>query len=122
MESSFQYRLTLKAKADLDHIASYIAVNLSNPQAASKFIDHLYNAIEDVCSFPESGTIIDNIHKFFGNRVIDDPYISNEKVRMKIIDNYNMYYFPHLEQKTIYVLRILYNKRNISDMLLQLDF
>lgn len=110
MESSFQYRLTLKAKADLDHIASYIAVNLSNPQAVSKFIDHLYNAIEDVCSFPENGTII------------DDTYISNEKVKMKIIDHYNMYYFPHLEQKTIYVLRILYNKRNISDMLLQLDF
>lgn len=110
MESSFQYRLTLKAKADLDHIASYIAVSLSNPQAISKFIDHLYNAIEDVCSFPENGTII------------DDTYISNEKVKMKIIDHYNMYYFPHLEQKTIYVLRILYIKRNISDMLLQLDF
>lgn len=41
---------------------------------------------------------------------------------MKIIDNYNMYYFTNLEQKTIYVLRILYNKRNISNMLLQLDF
>ena len=40
---------------------------------------------------------------------------------MKIIDHYNMYYFPHLEQKNNYVLRILYNKRNISDMLL-LDF
>lgn len=110
MESSFQYRLTLKAKTDLDHIASYIAVNLSTPQVASKFIDHLYNAIENVCSFPENGTII------------DDTYISNEKVRMKIIDHYNMYYFSHLEPKTIYVLRILYNKRNISDMLLQLDF
>lgn len=109
MESSFQYRLTWKAKTDLDHIASYIAINLSTPQVASKFIDHLYNAIEDVCSFPESGTII------------DDPYISNEKVKMKIIDHYNMYYFPHLEQKNNYVLRILYNKRNISDMLL-LDF
>lgn len=108
MESSFQYRLTWKSKADLNHIASYIVINLSNPQAASKFVDHLYNAIEDVCSFPESEAII------------DDPYISNEKVKMKIIDHYNMYYFPHLEQKTIYVL--LYNKRNISDMLLQLDF
>ena len=48
----------------------------SNPQAASKFVDHLYNTIEDVCSFPENGTII------------DDTYISNEKVRMKI-DQYN---------------------------------
>lgn len=76
MESSFQYRLTWKAKADLDHIASFIAINLSNPQAASKIEDHLYNTIEDVCSFPENGTII------------DDTYISNEKVRMKI-DQYN---------------------------------
>ena len=35
MESKYQYRLSQKAEADLDGIVSYIAVELSNPQAAS---------------------------------------------------------------------------------------
>ena len=54
MESNFQYQLSLKAKADLEHIVSYIAINLSNPKAASKFIDKLNNTIDVICSFPES--------------------------------------------------------------------
>lgn len=41
MESKYQYRLSQKAEADLDGIVSYIAVELSNPQAASDFVDKL---------------------------------------------------------------------------------
>ena len=110
MESNFQYQLSLKAKADLEHIVSYIAINLSNPKAASKFIDKLNNTIDVIYSFPESEIAIDN------------TFITKENVRMKTIDHYNLYYLPYLEEKMIYVLRILYNKRNISEILLQLEF
>lgn len=36
-----QYLFTDRASLDLDEIANYISVELSNPQAASVFIEHL---------------------------------------------------------------------------------
>ena len=52
MESKYQYRLSQKAEADLDGIVSYIAVELSNPQAASDFVDKLGKVIDEIRSFP----------------------------------------------------------------------
>ena len=50
MESKYQYRLSQKAEADLDGIVSYIAVELSNPQAASDFVDKLGKVIDEIRS------------------------------------------------------------------------
>ena len=51
MESKYQYRLSQKAEADLDGIVSYIAVELSNPQAASDFVDKLGKVIDEYVLF-----------------------------------------------------------------------
>ena len=48
MESKYQYRLSQKAEADLDGIVSYIAVELSNPQAASDFVDKLEEILREL--------------------------------------------------------------------------
>ena len=45
MASKFGYRLTKRAESDLDGIVSYIAVELSTPQAASDFVDKLKDNI-----------------------------------------------------------------------------
>ena len=49
MESKYQYRLSQKAEADLDGIVSYIAVELSNPQAASDFVDTFFSGEWFLC-------------------------------------------------------------------------
>ena len=41
MESKYSYLLTQKAEADLDGIVSYLSLELSNPKAASDFMDKL---------------------------------------------------------------------------------
>ena len=60
MASDFACQLTEKAEADLEEIVSYIAVQLENPQAAAGFLNTLQNAIQEACSFPESGTLVVN--------------------------------------------------------------
>lgn len=109
MESKFRYRLSQKAAADLDDIVSYIAVELSNPQAASTFVDKLQRAIDEARSFPESGSPVNN------------EYLSNTDVRKKPVGNYIMYYLPISEEKMIYVVRIVYGKRNIDELLRQFN-
>ncbi len=97
MESKWGYHLTQKAVADLDDIVGYIAVELSNPTAASDFLDKLQETIEESRSFP------------------------NTEVRKKLIGNYIMYYLPNFTQKVIFVLRIVYSRRNMDEILRQLN-
>ena len=109
MESKYQYRLSQKAEADLDGIVSYIAVELSNPQAASDFVDKLGKVIDEIRSFPESGSYVNN------------EFLSDTDIRKKLISSYIMYYLPVKEEKMIYVVRIVYGKRNMEEILRELD-
>lgn len=109
MGSKFQFRLTEKANADLDDTICYIAVELANPKAASDFMDKLGAAIDEACLLPESGSPVVN------------DLLGGWEVRKKIIGNYIMYYWPDLTEKIIYVLRIVYEGRNMDDILRQMD-
>lgn len=109
MASKFRYRLTQKAEFDLDEIVSYIAVELSNPPAASDFVNKLQENIEEARNFPESGSLIYN------------DFLQAENVRKKLVGNCIMYYFPDTGEKIIYILRIVYSKRNMDEILKKLD-
>lgn len=110
MASKYQYRMTQKAEADLDEIISYIALELSNPQAASDFVENLQKAIDEARSFPESGARVNN------------ELLFTMEIRKKMIGNYIMYYLPLSAEKLIYIVRIIYGKRNMDEILRQLDF
>lgn len=109
MASKFGYRLTKKAESDLDGIVSYIAVELTNPQAASDFVDKLKDNIDEARAFPESGSLVDN------------EFLQVENLRKKLIGNYIMYYLPDMREKIIYILRIVYGKQNITEIYIKLD-
>ncbi|MBV3366079.1 MULTISPECIES: type II toxin-antitoxin system RelE/ParE family toxin [Catenibacterium] len=109
MASKFGYRLTKKAESDLDGIVSYIAVELTNPQAASDFVDKLKDNIDEARAFPESGSLVDN------------EFLQVENLRKKLIGNYIMYYLPDMREKIIYILRIVYGKQNITEIHIKLD-
>lgn len=104
MESKFKYQLTQKSEADLDGIVSYIALELSNPQAATDFVNHLQESIEEARSFPESGSPVVN------------EYLPSTEVRKKLVDNYIMYYLSDFTEKIIYIVRIVYGKRNMDEI------
>lgn len=109
MESKWGYRLTEKADADLDDIVRYIAVDLANPKAASDFVDKLQSAIEEARSFPESGSLVVN------------EYLPDTEVRKKLVGNYILYYLPDFAEKMIFVLRIVYGRRNMDEILRQIS-
>lgn len=109
MDSKYQYRLTKKAEDDLEAIVSYLAVELSNPQAAADFVYKLKKAIDEARSFPESGSPVSN------------EFLSPAEVRKKLIGSYILYYLPVHEDKMIYIIRIVYGRRNIDEILRQLD-
>ena len=107
MASEWSYLLTQKAEADFDSIIGYIAVELANPKAASDFADKLQMAIDETRAFPESGTLVVN------------EYLPDTRVRRKMVGNYIMYYLP--SKKMVYVLRIVYGRRNVDEIFRYLD-
>ncbi len=109
MVSKFGYRLTKRAESDLDEIVSYIAIELENPQAASNFVNKLQANIEEARVFTESGSLVHN------------EFLQVENIRKKLIGNYIMYYLPNRKEKMIYILRIVYSKRNMDEILKKLD-
>lgn len=109
MASKYQYRLSQKAADDLDGIVSYIASELSNPQAAADFLGRLEKVIDEIRSFPESGAPVNN------------EFLSNTKLRKKSVGSYLLYYLSVPETETVYIVRIVYGKRNMEEILRQLD-
>lgn len=109
MASKYQYRLSQKAADDLDGIVSYIASELSNPQAAVDFLSRLEKVIDEIRSFPESGAPVNN------------EFLSNTKLRKKPVGSYLLYYLSVPETETVYIVRIVYGKRNMDEILRQLD-
>lgn len=109
MASKYQYRLSQKAADDLDGIVSYIASELSNPQAAADFLSRLEKVIDEIRSFPESGAPVNN------------EFLSNTKLRKKTVGSYLLYYLSVPETETVYIVRIVYGKRNMGEILRQLD-
>ena len=109
MEYKFTYRLTEKAQNDLDEIIGYIAVGLCNPSAASDFMNQLSKCIEETRLFSESGTLVDN------------EFISFTTIRKKFVGNYIIYYKPDIDKHIIYIIRIVYGKRSMNEILAELN-
>lgn len=103
--SDFGYKLTAKAEADLDEIVFYIAAELDNQRAAADFLQKLQDAINDIRSFPESGTLV--VNEFL-------PY---KAIRKKQVGNYIMYYLSNQKENMIYILRVIYSRRNLDEIL-----
>ncbi len=109
MDSKFSYRFSQRATDDLNDIVSYIAGNLSNQKAASDFVDTLQAAIDDLRAFPESSPHVSN------------EYLPDMDIRKKSVDNYILYYLPDYTEKVILILRIIYGRRNMDEIIRQLN-
>ena len=105
MEFEYSYRFTQKAEQDLDEILHYIAIDLDNPIAAKKFFETVFQKIDTVRCFPESGALVEN------------EFLADKAVRKLIADQYVIYYKISHDEKMIYMIRIVYGKRNLDEIL-----
>ena len=104
MTSKYQYHFTKKAKSDLDEILSYISIELSNPEAAASFLKDFLAVLTSICSVPKIG------------RIVENEFLPDREIRKSLVENYLLYYLPDIKKKSIYVLRILYGRRNLDEL------
>ena len=109
MTSNYQYNFTKKAETDLDEILSYISIELSNPYAAASFLKDLQAVLASICSVPKIG------------RIVDNEFLPNREIRKSLVGNYVLYYLPDIKEKRIYVLRILYGRRNLDELVREIN-
>ena len=105
MVFKYSYRFTEKAEQDLEGILRYIAVELSNPVATQNLGRKIFEKIDIVRDFPDSGTLVDN------------ELLSDKEVRKLLADNYVIYYKVYYDKKIIFVVRIVYGKRNLDEII-----
>ena len=105
MAYNFSYRFTEKAEQDLDESLRYISVDLVNPTAAQNLGRKVFEKIDMARTFPESGATVEN------------EFLTDKTVRKLSVDNYVIYYKAHYEEKIISIIRIVYGKRNLDEIL-----
>ena len=91
------------AQADMEQIFEYIVFELKNPSAAVGQIADFQNALENVCSFPESCP-------YTGNE-----YVKERSLRKLIVNNYIVFY--RVKGDEIQVVRVLYGMRDFASIL-----
>lgn len=103
--ASNTYAFTDSAKQDLDEILNYISNVLYNQNAAIDFYNRLKEAIERIRDFPNLYPIVEN------------EFITEKNIRKIIVKNYIVYYLYKEAEKTVVLLRIVYSKRNLEEVL-----
>ena len=92
-----------KALQDLDEIWDYISKELSNPEATKHVVTSILDAVNVLGEFPESGAPLEpHIN-------LDSPY--------RFVTAGNYIAFSRFEENTVYVDRVLYQKRNYTKLL-----
>ena len=70
---------------------------------AENDLDEIFKTIDNIIAFPLSYPLLEN------------KYVRKRNTRKAIINNYNLYYV--IESNIIVVLRIIYNKRDLSELI-----
>ena len=93
------------AKDDMDNIIKYISYKLHNPISATKLATDFIKEINNVVIFP------------YGN----NEYLPYKKLKNKYrktkVKNYLIFYIINEQTNTIIIARVLYQRRNIKNIL-----
>lgn len=93
--------LNPRAYRDLDDIFSYIALEKLSPENAKKQTDRIWQALQTLSTFPDSH------QKRMEGRFAGKGY------RQLLIDNYLAIFRIDESQKTVHIITIQYQGRNI---------
>ena len=92
-----------EAISDLQNIKKYITNELCNEQAAVHTLEKIMKSIRILESFPQSGAMLNSIVN------IDIDY------RFLVCGNYTAFY--RIENEIVYILRVLYGRRDFMRIL-----
>lgn len=98
-----ELRVSPEAANDLREIRQYIAAQLDAPVPAQKLVSRILQSMRRLADFPESGPCLSSVLN------IETAY------RFQVCGNYLIFY--RLEKQTVYIIRILYGKRDYLKLL-----
>ncbi len=101
----YKYYFTQKAAKDFEDILNYISVELNNLTAAKELYSEIFKNIEELTRFPDMG------------RLVENEYLTDKSVRRIIVNNYTVFYKVFDNESKIYILRIVYSKRNLNEII-----
>lgn len=104
---TYNIHITRAAEKDLNSAADYIEFMLLNPQAVDDLLDEAERKLSELSTFPE---------KF---ALVDDPVLKAWGIRFTLVKNYIAFYVISEENRTIYIVRFLYRKRDWASILKQ---
>ena len=105
----FEVVFTPQAEEQLEDIAHYIAVELRNPIAAEKFIDELVGESLKLSHNPEK------------HRLIDEEPWGKRGIRKIKVDNYYAYFWIDAENATVWIIGVVFAKRDQKKYLSTVD-
>ena len=98
-----ELRVSPEAANDLREIRKYIAIQLDAPVAAQKLVSRILQSMRRLADFPKSGPALSSVLN------IEVDY------RFLVCGNYLIFY--RLEKQDVYIVRILYGKRDYMKLL-----
>jgi len=105
MASKYSYHFAPKALDDFEAALQYIERELLNHRAASDLAEKIFQGIDIIREFPDSGLMIDN------------TYIADQSLRKFFADNYIVFYKAEHATRSVIIVRIVYGRRNIDEIL-----
>ena len=104
-EYELKYCLYKKALEDLDDIVGYISNILLEPKIAKNLFNLIINEIKGLDKMP------------LRNKLWDDEPLRSQGIRVMLVKNYFVFYYPDENKTTVYIARIIYTGRDIAKQL-----
>ena len=105
----YEIIMTSDSVADLIELRDYIAVTLSAPETALKYIQRIRSEIGMLSKMPER------------NKTVDEEPWHSRGLRRVIVKNFIVYYRIDESEKKVYILAVIYGKRDQLRMLPEID-
>lgn len=96
----YEIEVTEQAEKDLNAILEYISVELQVPEIAIAQLKRIQESIFALAKMPERGAIVKR-----------EPWKSRQ-VRFLPVDHFLVYYFIHKTEKKVFIVRVLYGRRD----------
>ena len=106
----YEFELTEKANNDIEEILYYLSKRLMTPQSAAHFMDALTKGFNRICTFPESGEVLEN------------KFVPTDMIRRVLIGRYVIYYLVMKRKKKVLILRVSHELRDVRNILRHTDF
>ena len=103
----YKVMYTAGAKKDLRNIIRYISDELLAPENAARQTERIMTAVRKLDTMPNR------------NRLYEEEQWNSRGLRFFPVDNYLVFYKTDDENKTVYVVRIMYGGRDVHKQLSQ---